>query len=300
MRILTLDDTRTTVRPDPALIVAFDGWTDAGEGGTAAAEHLLARSSVNVVGRFEADALYDYRGRRPALQIVNGRLGEVQWPELVLRHLSPASGPDLLVLTGPEPDLGWRALADDLKELADTLGVRRYVGLGSVPGPLPHTRPVQLVCTSNDEVLLDRLGAPHEQMIVPSSAQVALEAELAGHGLTTLGMWVRIPHYVAGPYPEASRALLERLSAHLGTPVDLTGFDQDIEDNRRRLDVAATSSDEVRAHVAQLERIYDAESPASTGSFGVDARRGKPITDVEVPSGDELAAEIERFLRGGS
>jgi hypothetical protein len=300
MRILTLDPDRTPVRPDPALVVAFDGWTDAGEGGTAAAAHLLDRSAVHRIGRFDPDALFDYRDRRPALEIDRGRLREVRWPELELRHVAPASGPDLLVLTGPEPDLGWRALADDLKQVTDLLGVRRYVGLGSVPGPLPHTRPVQLVCTSNDAVLLERLGAPHEQMVVPASAQVALEAELAAHGLTTLGMWVRIPHYVAGPYPEASRALLERLSAHLGTPVDLTGFDRAIDENRQRLDVAATSSHEVREHVAQLERLYDAEAMGAGGAFGADGQRGRPITDVDVPTGDELAAEIERFLRGGS
>jgi len=300
MRLLRLDPSRPVVRPEPALIVAFDGWTDAGAGGTGAAEHLLERYPAQRIGRFDPDALFDYRDRRPELEIDRGRLRQVRWPELTIRHLSPTSGPDLLLMTGPEPDLGWRALADDMKELADMLGIRRYVGLGSVPGPLPHTRPVQLVCTSNDDALLERLGAPHEQMVVPASAQVALEAELAGHGLTTLGMWVRIPHYVAGPYPEASRALLERLSAHLGTAVDLVDMDADIEANRRRLDVAATSSDEVREHVTQLERLYDAQAVGDAGPLGIDSARGGPLTDVEVPSGDELAAEIERFLRGDS
>jgi hypothetical protein len=300
MRILDLVSPRPDVRPDPALVVAFDGWTDAGHGGTGAAEHLLERYPSRLIGTFDADALYDYRDRRPALEIDRGRLREVRWPTLTVQHLSPASGPDLLVIHGPEPDLGWRGLAADVKDLADLLGVRRYVGLGSVPGPLPHTRPVQMVCTSNDDGLLERLGGAHEQMIVPASAQVALEAELGTHGLTTLGMWVRIPHYVAGPYPEASRVLLERLSSHLGTPVDLSGFDREIEDNRERLDVAATSSDEVRDHVAQLERLYDAEQRPPEGPLGIDLQRGAPITDVDVPSGDELAAEIERFLRGGT
>ncbi len=300
MRLLRLDPSRPVVRPEPALIVAFDGWTDAGAGGTGAAEHLLERYPAQRIGRFDPDALFDYRDRRPELEIDRGRLRQVRWPELTIRHLAPTSGPDLLLMTGPEPDLGWRALADDMKELADMLGIRRYVGLGSVPGPLPHTRPVQLVCTSNDDALLERLGAPHEQMVVPASAQVALEAELAGHGLTTLGMWVRIPHYVAGPYLEASRALLERLSAHLGTAVDLVDMDADIEANRRRLDVAATSSDEVREHVTQLERLYDAQAVGDAGPLGIDSARGGPLTDAEVPSGDELAAEIERFLRGDS
>lgn len=300
MRILELDPSRPVVRPDPALVLAFDGWTDAGSGGTGAAEHLLDRYPAQRIGRFDPDGLYDYRDRRPELEIDRGRLRTARWPELTVRHLAPSSGPDLLLVTGPEPDLGWRALADDLRSLSDMLGVTRYVGLGSVPGPIPHTRPVQLVCTSNDAALLERLGAPHEQMVVPASAQVALEAELGAHGLTTLGMWVRIPHYVAGPYPEASRALLERLSAHLGTAVDLAGLDDDIEQNRRRLDVAATSSDEVREHVAQLERLYDAQALDEGGPLGIDGQRGAPMNDAEVPTGDELAAEIERFLRGGS
>jgi hypothetical protein len=299
MRILNLEPGTTDVRPDPALIVAFDGWTDAGQGGTSAAQRLLDRYPPRTIGRFDPDALFDYRDRRPTLEIDRGRLRGVRWPELTVEHLSPDSGPDLLLISGPEPDLGWRVLSDDLKELADVLGIRRYVGLGSVPGPLPHTRPVQMVCTSNDAALLERLGAPHEQMVVPASAQVALEAELGAHGLTTLGMWVRIPHYVAGPYPEASRALLERLSSHLGTAVDVSDLEQEIVDNRTRLDVASTSSDEVRDHVAHLERIYDAEAGGPEGPLGIDLQRGAPITDLDVPSGDEIAAEIERFLRGG-
>ena len=188
MRILTLDPHASGVRPDPALVVAFDGWTDAGEGGTGAAQHLVDQLAARTLGRFDADLLYDYRDRRPALEINRGQLKDVRWPELRLQHLSPPSGPDLLLITGPEPDFGWRSLADDILELVRQYGVTRYVGLGSVPGPLPHTRPVQLVCTSNDAVLLERLGAPHEQMIVPASAQVALEAELAANGIITLGM----------------------------------------------------------------------------------------------------------------
>jgi len=299
MRILYEEIDPSKVRPDPALIVALDGWTDAGDGGTMAVMRLLDRYEATTIGRFDPDTLYDYRDRRPVLEIDRGRLEYIRWPELTLRHLSPDSGPDLILLSGPEPDLSWRALADDLKEVADRLGIRRYVGLGSVPGPLPHTRPVQMISTSNDAELLERLGTPHEQMVVPASAQVALEYELGRHGLSTLGMWVRIPHYVAGPYPEAARALLERLSAHLGTAVDLSDFDREIEENRARLDVASTSSDEVRDHVAQLERLYDAEAGGPTGPLGIDLLRGGPLTDQDVPSGEEIGAEIERFLRGG-
>jgi hypothetical protein len=156
---------------------------------------------------------------------------------------------------------------------------------------------VQVISTSSDPQLIDRLGRPHEQVTVPASCQVAIEALLRDAGLTTLGLWVRIPHYVAGEYPEASRALLERFSAHLGTPVDLSTFDQQVSENRAKLDVAASSSDEVSEHVRQLELMYDAEE-AQRLEAGEDAPTGPAISEEQVPSADELAAEIERFLKG--
>ncbi len=297
MRHLRIDADAPVPRPDAVLVVALDGWTDAGMGGTTAAEHLRDRVGAVRLGACDPDALYDYRDRRPALDIDRGRLGEVRWPELAVDLVSPASGPELVLVSGPEPDLAWRGLADDLAELAVRWGIRRYVGFGSVPGPIPHTRPVRVVCTSNDPVLLARMGAAHERMTVPASCQVALEATLASRGLTTLGMWVRIPHYVGGVYPDAARALLERLSGHLGTHVDLSALDRDIAENRRRLDAAASSSDEVRAHVAELERLYDdLDLEAEVGL----PEAGTPLSPDEVPTGEELAAEIEQFLRGGA
>jgi hypothetical protein len=179
--------------------------------------------------------------------------------------------------------------------MCDRAGVRRYVGLGSVPGPLPHTRPVRVLTTGSDPELIARSGHAHEQIVVPGSCQVVLEKLAAEAGLTTLGLWVRIPHYVAGGYPAASKTLLERLSGVLGTPVDVNVFEREIDENRVRLDLAAASSDDVRAHVRQLEELYDAEEAqeSAEGRIG-----GLTMAEEDVPSADELAAEIERFLRG--
>jgi len=300
MDLLQLELPLDLVGTDPVLVVAFDGWTDAGEGGTAAADALRDAFPPTRLGAFPSDDLYDYRDRRPTLAIDRGELSRAEWPEVVVELLAPPSGPPLLLVGGPEPDFAWRTLAADLVELAEATGGTRYVGLGSVPGPIPHTRPVHLIATSSDQDLLERIGRPHEQVIVPASCQVAIEAELAAAGLQTLGLWVRIPHYVAGEYPEAARALLEQLTVHLGTPVDLSEFDSDIEENRARLDVAAHGSDEVKEHVAQLERLYDAEAEAerlATGNERVPDGLGS-LSEEQVPSADALAAEIERFLQG--
>ncbi|MEX0953273.1 MAG: PAC2 family protein [Nitriliruptoraceae bacterium] len=279
---------------DPVLVVALDGWTDAGGGGSLALQALHDQFDTTPIGRFDPDALFDYRDRRPQLEIDQGALGDLHWPELVVRLVSPPTGPQLVTLAGAEPDLSWRGVADDVAELCRLLGVHRYVGLGSVPGPIPHTRPVHTIFTGTDEGLLEQLGRPHEQVVVPASCQVALEKMLADTGIDTLGMWVRIPHYVAGEYPQASRSLLEQLSGHLGIVLDTTVFDATIEENRVRLDVAGESSEEVLEHIRQLEQLYDAERHHGSG-----LSRGPSVvmSEENVPSGDELAAEIERFLR---
>ncbi len=299
MDLLTLEEPLDVVGVDPVLVVALDGWTDAGEGGTTAADALREAFGTRTLGGFPPDALYDYRDRRPQLSIDQGVLGDPDWPELTVELLTPPAGPPLVLVGGAEPDLAWRTVAGDPAELARGVGASRYVGLGSVPGPLPHTRPVQVTTTCSDPELLERPGGAHEQVVVPSSCQVALEAQLRDAGLTTLGLWVRIPHYVAGEYPDAARALLERLSSHLGTPVDPGELEEAVEENRQKLDVAAASSEEVTDHVAQLERLYDAEQEAERLATTMESGPGDvSLSDEQVPSPDELGAETERFLRG--
>lgn len=297
MELLTLTSALPDdLGPDPVLVVALDGWTDAAGAGTAAAEVVLDHRRERL-GAFPADALYDYRDRRPELEIDRGRLGTLVWPELVVDTVRPPSGPTLVVVHGAEPDLRWQTCAADLRELAVSVGADRYVGLGSVPGPIPHTRPVQVICTGSDDDVIDRLGRAHEQVIVPASCQVAWETLFADAGMQTVGLWARVPHYVAGEYPAATRSLLERFSAYLGTPIDLTAFDPAVAEHRTKLDVAASSSDEVTEHVRQLEQLYDAELEAERAMGGLGDRL-PGLSEDEVPSAEELGAEIEGFLRG--
>jgi hypothetical protein len=287
------------VATDPVLVIAFDGWTDAGAAGSAAADVLLSLYEYTPLLAADPDELYDYRDRRPALVIDRGQLGEPQWPELLIHHVVPPTGPDLLLVVGGEPDLRWRTLGRDLVEVAKAVGARRYVGLGGVPGPVPHTRPVQIISTSSDQDLLARFGRPHEQVIVPASCQVVLEALLRSAGLTTLGLWARLPHYVATAYPAATRALLERFSAFTGTPVDVTGLDAAIATQQQQLDEAASASDEITEHIRSLEGMYDAMLEAERQQSTIEG--SDPFAGLagdRVPSADEIAAEVERFLRG--
>jgi predicted ATP-grasp superfamily ATP-dependent carboligase len=298
MRLLRLAADLPDAGPDPVLVAALDGWTDAGSAGTTAAELLLDQFEVTEIGSFDPDELFDYRDRRPVVEIDRGLLGAPRWPELHVDLITPPAGPRIVLVGGAEPDLRWRSLSADVVELARSLGVRRYVGLGSVPGPIPHTRPVQLISTSSDPELLSRFGRPHEQVVVPASCQVALEAELRSAGVTTLGLWARLPHYVATDYPAASKALLERFSAYTGTPVDVAGFEAAIEDQRVQLDEAAAASEEITEHVRGLESMYDAVLEAERQERSEADDPLERLSPEQVPSGDEIAAEVERFLRG--
>lgn len=298
LRLLTDLPGPAEVGPDPVLVVAMDGWTDAGSAGTTAAEQLLDAFPSEHLGSFDPDALFDYRDRRPVVEIDRGAVGEPRWPELRVDLVRPTSGPVLVVVSGAEPDLRWRAVADDLRELATGIGAGRYVGLGAVPGPIPHTRPVQLISTSSDPELRERFGRPHEQVVVPASCQVAVEASLQQAGLTTLGLWARLPHYVATDYPAASKALLEKLSSYTGTPVDVSGFEEAIADQREQLDEAASASEEITEHVRGLESMFDAVVEAERLQDPDGPSDEPTLRPDQVPSGDEIAAEVERFLRG--
>lgn len=287
MELLRLDGPLPTDLHDPVLLIAFDGWTDAGEGGTRAARELLEQFDGTRLGTFDGDRLYDYRDRRPVLEIERGTLHELDWPSLELHWVRPTAGPDLLVLVGAEPDLSWPSLIAEVRSFAAEVGITRSIGLGAVPGPIPHTRGARLVVTSTEEAVFDRFGRPQEEIMVPASAQVAMEAELGAGGLPATGFWVRIPHYVATDYPEASQVLLRALGQLLPLEVAYDHLDPEVEAQRTKLDEAAAGSPDVQSHIAMLEQAYDQEADDEPGSIG----RGP------IPTGDQIAAELERFLR---
>lgn len=258
----------------PVAVVAFDAWVDAGSASTVAAG-LLARGPI--VATFETDLLYDYRARRPTLEIVDGRPDTLSWPDLSIRR-GRAGERDLLVLTGPEPDFRWRELADDLGQLAVRLGVSEWITLGAIPAAVPHTRPVPILGTESRPGLL-RGGVqagPAGLLRVPSACVSVLDLAVSQAGIPALGYFAQVPHYVSGPYPVAALALLNALERHLGTPLDGGELVAEAEALRVRLDTATAIDEKTRDYVKRLEDMAD---------------------DSTLPSGEELIGEIERFLR---
>jgi GAF domain-containing protein len=270
VRIGALPDTLVA----PVLIVAFDGWVDAAGASSSAAE-FLADGAVPVVS-FDDDVLFDYRSRRPTLDIIDGTLHTLQWPSLRIDHRS-IGGRDLLILHGPEPDFRWKELGDAIGEFCLRAGIVQWISLGAIPAAVAHTRPVPILANASRDGLLHdaETKGPPGLLRVPSAALSALELPVAHAGVATVGFYAQVPHYVGGPYAAASIALLQHLARHLGVTFDLDPLIEEADAQRQRLDAAVAADDDVREILTRLEQ-----------------------TDEEIPSGDELAAEIERFLRG--
>jgi hypothetical protein len=260
----------------PAVVAAFDGWVDAAGASTTAAERIGGQGEV--VATFEPDLLYDYRSRRPVLDIVDGTLSELTWPELRLTRVQ-VGGRDLLVLTGPEPDFRWREIGREMLDLSLRLGVVQWVNLGSIPAAVPHTRPVPILATSSSKGTLhpDETQGPEGLLRVPSAALSAIEWVVAEGGVPSVGFYAQVPHYVGGSFPAATIALLEHVGRHLGVVFPLEDLPDEAATTRARIDAAVEADDESRAYVTRLETMTGEE---------------------RLPSGDELATEIERFLRG--
>jgi proteasome assembly chaperone (PAC2) family protein len=261
---------------EPSAVVAFDAWVDAGAAATSAIQAMVADDAPTIAS-FDADLLYDYRARRPTLEISDGRPATLTWPELSLRQVR-AGERDLLVLTGPEPDFRWRELGRDLVELARGVGLREWISLGAIPAAVPHTRPVPILGTESSPGLLrgDVVPGPAGLLRVPAAAISVLEVAMAQAGIPAVGYFAQVPHYVSGPYPVAALALLETLGKHLGLPLDSASLRAEAELLRTRLDSATAVDEKTRAYVERLESMVDEE---------------------RLPAGDELIGEIERFLR---
>ena len=261
----------------PVLLAALEGWVDAGQAGTTAAAQLAEGGTPVAV--FDTDAIYDYRARRPTLDILDGRPRRLEWPTLRLTAVR-IDERELLVLTGPEPDYRWRELSDDVMTLARRLGVASWVSLGAIPAAVPHTRPVPVLATASADGLLPsgiRQG-PDGLLRVPAACLSVLEHDAAVAGIPAIGLFAQVPHYVNASYPTASIALLTALGRHLGVDLPVGQLATRALERRSMLDAAATSDDETRAHVERLELLAD---------------------ESRLPEGDELIADIERFLREG-
>jgi hypothetical protein len=272
---------------EPLLVLALEGWIDAGLAAGGAAEVLSERLDTVTVARFSTDDLLDYRARRPIAHLADGVLRGLTWPEIELRAAIDDDGNELLLLVGAEPDRLWHRFADEVVTLALDFGARMCVGLGAYPFAAPHTRSPRVACTASTPRLAEGTFLK-ASLDFPGGIQAAIEQGCDERGIPAVGLWAQIPHYVPTnmPFPAGSLALIEGLSllGDLSLPVgDLT---LQAEATRARLDELIAQNPEHVAMLHQLEVAWEQSEPAET-----------PIGLTDLPTGDELAAELEDFLR---
>ncbi|MDA8290286.1 MAG: PAC2 family protein [Actinomycetota bacterium] len=275
--------------PSPVLVVALEGWVDAGFAAATAVATVLEQVATETYATFDADELVDYRARRPRMRVDDGVRAGITWAEPELLVGTDRLGSGVAFLVGPEPDYRWRVFAREVAVVAQEIGCRLVVGLGGFPTATPHTRAVRLASTASSGALARSVGFIPGSIDVPTGIADALGAECSRARIPSVGLWARVPHYVAAmSFPPAALALVEGLESVSGIVVDTEELRASADTGRKRVDEIIAQSSEHLAMVRRLEeQVEEGDELEVPGA-------------EDLPSGDEIAAELERYLRGES
>jgi hypothetical protein len=274
---------------DPVLIVMLTGWIDAGGAARAAAAAIEVESDASPVAEFDDDTYIDYRARRPVMELREGLNSVLEWERITLATGRDQAGHDLIVLSGPEPDMAWHRFTRVVGALATELGVPKMAHFGAYPFAVPHTRPARISVSSPSYDVLAKVPFLRSSIDVPAGVAASLEHEMHDRGIPSLGIWAQVPHYVSAmEYPAASVALLEGLEEVSGVAIDALGLRAEVDAQRNRLDRMIAEKPENEAMLRQLEELHDlAPTNDDDGE----------VSELELRSGDEIAAEIQEFFK---
>jgi proteasome assembly chaperone (PAC2) family protein len=275
----------------PVLVHGLSGFVDAGHANRLAVEHLLENLEHRVVATFDIDQLLDYRSRRPTMVFEADHWADYDRPELVLHEVRDEDGTVFLLLSGPEPDLQWERFVAAVIDIIERFDVSLTIGLDAVPMAVPHTRPVTLTAHATRPELV----AGYEQWFgtveVPASVSALLELRLGEAGHDAIGFAVHVPHYLARTeYPESARGLLVDLMRVSGLELPTDGLRPAAERVTAEVNDQIDRSEEISGVVRKLEEQFDEAAESRTA-------RSLLASDVEeLPSADEIGAELEQFL----
>ena len=282
---------------DPVLIVSLKGWIDAAEAADEAMSAIEGQIDPLPVATFDTDVFIDYRARRPTMEIRDGRNTNIDWPSIDLYSGRDANGRDVLILTGHEPDSAWNRFSAAVRELCTRLNVKMMIGLGAYPFPTPHTRPSRLSCTTPSTELLQRTAFLRTSVDVPAGMTAVLEHVLHHAGIPSITLWSQVPQYIpAMSYPGAAVALLDGINHVSGLQFDRRALEHEAIIQRDRLDRLVARNDEHREMVAKLESAYDSTLQPTLPLEPQPAA----LSESDIPSPEELAAELEAFLRNAN
>jgi predicted ATP-grasp superfamily ATP-dependent carboligase len=267
----------------PAMICAFQGWNDAGDAASSAVSFLARSLEAKRFARVDGEDFYDFQTNRPSIRLDENHHREISWPTVEIFEASAPRAPrDLVLVQGTEPSMRWRSFSANLVDLAEALGVQVVVTLGALLGDVPHTRPVAMSGHASDPSMFERLGIQPSAYEGPTGIVGVLHTAFADAGLPSASLWAAVPHYVAAATnPKAALALLRRVETLIGVSIDVSELESAAADYERQVGLAVQSDPDIQAFVERLEQ----------------ATREQEGAPAEVPSGDAIAREFQRFLR---
>jgi proteasome assembly chaperone (PAC2) family protein len=273
---------------DPLLVAAFEGWNDAGDAATAAADWLVQKSQAERFASVDPDEHVDYQSRRPQIELVDGIAQSITWPSHDY-YAASFGNRDLVVLRAVEPNVRWKEYCDTVMSVASTTSCSMIVTFGALLGDVPHTRRVRVTGTATDPELVSRLGLVPSRYEGPTGIVGVLHDACREAGFKSVSLWAPVPHYIASPpNPPATRALLERFASLADLSLELDGLEQLVDMWRLQVDSAIRDNDEVKNYVRELEARVDAQEAEESGVV---------LNEEPMPSADDLVDEVERFLR---
>ena len=276
---------------EPILIVMMTGWIDAAGAAAAAVQAVADECETAPMVRFDDDTFIDYRARRPTMELRDGVNTNLRWNHIELLAGRSPTGRDVLVLMGPEPDMNWRRFSKAVGDIAVELGVTQMIGFGAYPFAAPHTRTPRLSCSSPSIDVLSTVDFARSSVDVPAGMAAAIEHTMHDRKIPALGIWAQVPHYVSSmSYPASSVALLDGLAVATGVRIAGASLRNEVSIQRERIDQMVADNVDHQLMVQQLETLHDA-------AVEDDADAASAAAEMRIKSGDEIAAEIQEFLR---
>jgi proteasome assembly chaperone (PAC2) family protein len=296
-------DRRPTGLRAPSMVCAFEGWNDAGDAASSAVAFLSRALEAERFAHLDMEEFYDFQTNRPRIRLSAEGEGrrEIEWPSVEIYEATIPGAPcDLVLVRGTEPSLRWRSFSALIVELAEALGVNMVITVGALLADVPHTLPVTMTGFASDPTLMERLGATSRPSRYegPTGIVGVLHSAAGDAGLPAMSLWASVPHYVAAaPCPKAALALVRRLEELVGVSVDVEELEEAAANYERQVGLAVSSNPEVQAFVERLEQDAENEDDDDDEEGGQWGAGWGPISPDDLPSGERLASEFQRFLR---
>ena len=263
----------------PLLLVAFEGLFDAAEAATSALDWIRQRTDSTAVAMIDPEKFFNFQEARPTVRLDTDGERVIDWPTTEVYSVVTDAARDLVVMTGVEPHLRWSSFSDHVLEVARRAGCEMVVTVGAFIGMVPHTRPFSVTGSAVHPDLARRLNLSQPSYEGPTGVVGVINSRLERSNVPVISLRVEVPHYVPGPpNPKATQALLRRLEQTTGVTTGYEELDTEVAEWMTRVDQAVSSDDESREYVKRLERQVDSDEEL-------------------LPTGDDLAAELEAFLR---